>query len=275
MSGDFKAALSRTLERAIWIGAVGTLVGVLLVIWGSNETGSFSIVLTNVGVAVMTVGLAGVLYDLLMRRILVAEIFSVVGVRDNVKEFGLRKIVARDAFDLTELLTDAEEVIALPLDPARWIEDEFAQVRRCARQRPLSVTILLPAKDSPYIQILSERLGKTQAQVTQAVDQAATGRLGNAWTAGPVHSRASLTVKRYAGVPATGLVMTDKAIAVEIGPLIRYRELDREDFVILTSRSGSPLEQWVVAQLEREEKDENFSEVDQRPHVASNTSGGP
>jgi hypothetical protein len=265
MDGNLGRLLARTLERGVWLGALGTTAGVGLVIWGSNETGAASVVLANIGVALMTVGLVGVVYDLLLRRLLVAEVLEVVGIRESVKAFGLLKIGERSGFSLADLLDDATEVTALPLDPAQWIDQDFSTIRRFARDRALKVTLLLPANDAPYVQILAERLGKSEAEVGQILDDAATGKLGDAWDAEPVYDGASFKVIRFGGVPTTGLVMTDKVIAISVGPLIRFRQFDREDIIAVTKRSGSPAARWVDAQIKREQEDENFSEVDDRP----------
>jgi hypothetical protein len=262
---DLRKLLALSVERAIWIAAVAALAGGLLIVWASTEDGATSTVLTNFGTAIMTVGLVGVLYDLLMRRILVAEVLKVVGVRESVQAFGLTQIAEHAEIPLERLLADAAEVLVLPLDPLQWVEQDFAVLRRIARYRPLKVTLLLPAKDSPYVRVLAERLGKSETRVEAMLDQAAAGHLGDIWESEPVHTDAQLSVKRFSGLPATGLLMTDQVVAIDAGPLIRFRQLDREDFTIVTERAKTPLTPWVEAQIAREERDENLSSIDQRP----------
>lgn len=265
MGLNLKKLLAISIERAIWISAVTALLGVLLIVWASDKDGSMGIVLANIGTAVMTVGLVGVLYDLLMKRLLAAEILNVVGVRESVSAFGLKRIAKHHEISLERLLEDATEATFLPIDPLQWMERDFAVLRRCARQRPLVATLLIPANDSPYVQVLAERLGKTETQVQTMLDQAASGNLGDTWEREPVHTDAQFSVKRFSGLPTTGLVLTDQIIAIETGPLIKFRHLDREDFMIVADRSESPLTQWVQAQLKREEEDENLSSIDHRP----------
>lgn len=273
MRGDLRTLLARTLERAVLLGALGVVGGIALVIWSSNESGTASVVLANVGVSLMTVGLVGVVYDLLLRRLLVAEVLEVVGIRESVRAFGLTEIGERSDVDLEKLLDEANEVVALPLDPLQWIDQDFATIRRRARARPLKVTLLLPANDPPYAQILAERLGKSEAEVAQVLDETTAGKLGDAWDDEQVHAGASFRVTRFGGVPTTGLLMTDKTIAITVGPLIRYRQFDREDVIAVAERSGSPLAHWIAAQIKRERDDENLSEVDERPLPPSNPHG--
>jgi hypothetical protein len=266
---DLRKLLAFSVERATWISVVGALLGGVLVFLGSHEDGAMATFLANIGTAVMTVGLVGILYDLLVKRILIAEILGVVGIRESVDAFGLEQIAEHRDVSFENLLEDAKEVTVLPLDPLRWMDQEFEILRRCARGRPLAATLLLPANDSPYVQVLAERLGKTVAQVSTALDQAASGHLGESWEREPVHSGSQLTVKRFSGLPATGLLMTDKIVAIEVGPLIRFRQLDREDFVVVADRSKSPLTSWINAQIKREDEEENLSSIDQRPLSAA------
>lgn len=266
MEIDLKRLLALSVERAIWIAVVAVLLGGFFIFWASTQTGGSGTVLANIGTAVMTVGLVGILYDLLMRRVLLAEVLEVVGIRESIQEFGLKQIVEHRDTPLEKALQDASEVIILPVDPLHWTQHDFAVVRRSARNRPIRVTLLLPAKDTPYVRVLAERLGKSETEVQTALDQAASGHLGQAWDAEPVHPDAELLIKRFSGLPATGILMTDHIVALDVGPLLRFRgELDREDFTIVFQRDGMPITAWIEAQLEREERDENMSIIDQRP----------
>ena len=261
-----KRILSRTIERAVWLGLIVALAGVLLTVMAAHSEGALGVILANIGTAILTVGLVGILYDLLLREKLVHEVLSVVGVRESVSTFGLQKIEESTSIRLSDLLVDAKEVTVLPLDPLRWLDQDFSAVSRHARERKLNVTLLLPANESPYVQILAERLGKTEAQVQQVLDQAARGDVGEAWDAFGVHEDSTLTIKRFGGVPTTGMVRTDRWLALELGPMIRYRQLDREGFVIVVDRDHSPAARWIKDQLLRELSDENLSAIDQRPH---------
>lgn len=218
----------------------------------------------------MTIGLVGVLYDLLLRRLLVSEVLDAVGVHESARSFGLKQISDRADLDLGALLEGANELTACPLDPLRWVDQDFEEIRRQARDHPLKVTLLIPAKDDPYVMLLAERLGKPVGQVEQMIDDAVTGKLGDAWDAEPVHKDAKLEIYRFAGVPTTGLIMTDRIIAIEAGPLIRYRHLERQGFIVVAERSKTPMERWITAQIDREQTDENISQIDARPRPTEN-----
>jgi hypothetical protein len=133
----------------------------------------------------------------------------------------------------------------------------------------------LPAADMPYLEVLSERLGQPVGQVAQALNDAATGKLGDTWDAEPVHQGATLKIYRYAGLPTTGLLETDRVIAVEAGPLIRYRQLERAGFVFVANRSKTPMARWIQSQLDREHNDTNLSQIDERPQPPPPAAGSP
>jgi hypothetical protein len=270
-----KKILGRTLERAFWLSFVVFLVGVGLIVWASQEQGTAATVIANLGSSALIIGLVGVLYEVFLRGSLMSEMLDAVGLHESARSLGLVQLGECAQIDLKALAEKASQIVAMPLDPLRWAEHDFATIRRCARSRPLRVEVLLPAADQPYLAVLAERLGKPPAQVEQALDEAATGKLGEAWTSEPVHAEASLEVYRYSGLLATGLIMTDQVVAIEVGPLIRYGPLDREGYMIVADRDKSPLTRWIETQMSRERHDENFSQIDAWPRTLPKEATAP
>jgi hypothetical protein len=272
--GGVGSLLAKTRERAIWIGVLLAVLGGWLIVEGSSTKDAADAALrTNFGSSVMTIGLVGVLYDLLLRRLLVAEVLDAVGVHESARAFGLKRISDRRQLPLNSFLEGAKELIVMPLDPLRWVDQDFEVIRERTRQKPLKLTVLIPANDEPYVSILAERLGKPVGQVEQMIDDAVTGKLGDAWDAEPPCKGSTLEVHRFAGLPATGLLMTDRLVAVETGPLIRYQHLNREGYVIVAERAATPMAHWVEAQLARERSDENLSQIDARPRPTAQDDG--
>jgi hypothetical protein len=122
---------------------------------------------------------------------------------------------------------------------------------------------------------LAERLGKSELEVEQILDQAARGDLGDAWDAFYPHPESNLSIRRVGGIPATGFLKSEHAIALEVGPLIRYPRHNREAFVIVTSKDGAPLETWLDDQIRRENDLDNMSQIDQRPLSPAPTKDAP
>jgi hypothetical protein len=243
---------------------------VILIVVASELNGAWATVLANIGTAFLTVGLAGVTYDLFLRGRLLSEVLDVVDVKESVTSFGLREISMNDAARVEDLIRNANSLLVLPLDPLSWIERDFQVIFRRAKVRPLGLTLLLPANESPFISVLAERLGKSDAEVGQVLDQAARGDLGEAWDAAHPHPGSNLKIERFGGLPATGFLRSDQAIALEIGPLLRYPRHSREGFVVVTDRARGPLDGWLDDQLGREQEDGNLSQVDQRPLTQPN-----
>jgi hypothetical protein len=265
--------LGSTLERAIWLGLCACLIGFIFIVVASNNDGAWSTVLANIGTALLTVGLVGITYDLFLRDRLLAEVLDVVGVKESVSSFGLREIRRSDAAKIGDLIGSASELCALPLDPILWIDRDFELICRRAKARPLALTLLLPANESPFINVLAERLGKTEREVEQILDQAARGELGDAWDASRPHIGSTLKIQRFGGLPATGFLRSEQLIALEIGPPIRYPRHNHEGFVVVTSRAHGPLDAWLEDQIRRESEDENLSQIDQRPLASAETKG--
>jgi hypothetical protein len=85
MGDKVKGVMARTFERAAWASLVVALLGGLLIVWASSKHGTAATVLINLGSSLMTIGLIGVLYDLLLRRLLVSEVLEAVGVHESAR----------------------------------------------------------------------------------------------------------------------------------------------------------------------------------------------
>jgi hypothetical protein len=260
-----KALLIKTFVRAVWAGVLITLAGIALVVAFSDSTDTFDVVLTNLGLATMTVGLAGIVYDILLRKVLIDEVLEATGMGENLRSYGLMRIDRTADFSLEETLSDANTITIVPLDPVRWIDHDFETVLRVAKQRALEVKLIVPANDPRYMDVLADRLDRPVADVKQTLDEIAAGKLGNSWTRFDADLKSSLEVFRYEGVPATGLVLTDRIVATQTGPLIRYREHDRQDFFVVANSGHSPGVAWVEEQIEQERRDKRLSQVDAAP----------
>jgi hypothetical protein len=256
-----KELLLKTFARAVWAGLLITVVGIGLVVTFSDSTKTSNIVLTNLGLALMTIGLAGVVYDVLLRRLLIEEVLEATGMGENLRAFGLLRIDRTTDFNLEMTLRDAATVTIFPLDPVRWIDHDFETVLRVAKERALEVTLILPANESRFVDVLADRIDKPVGDVAQTLDDVAAGKLGSTWTRFDADLKSSLKVFRYEGVPATGLILTDRIVATQTGPLIRYREHDRQDFYVVAG-NRSPGVPWVKEQIEQERKDGRLSKVD-------------
>ncbi len=260
--------LEAFLERSRLIGSIVAGVSVVLLIVGAAADGFGADLASAFGGSLLTAALVSILYEAFQKRSLLGDVFSALRVRDSVSEMGLRDIRRGRECKVDELVAGAEEITVLPLDPIRWLQEEFGHLLEAAGRRPVQLRVLLPAADEPYLQLLAERLNTSVTELERRLNDLSLHELGDAWEArGGMDPRSALEVSRFTGAPGYGLLVTNELIALEVGPALAFGAVDRTTYVFVLARPSANAETWIESQLENLD----LSRADVRPRPESGT----
>lgn len=224
------------------VAAVLASLGILVVGVGVYVGDVSGTVIASIGTIFVTVALFSVLYDGFLKDVLLDEIYRALEIEQNVRAIDLREILRKDQLDLGSLLADAQSLTAIPLDPETWSRTDWQQVLECAAKQTVDVSILLPDRDSPHIDVLGQRLGIDRevlvSQIRKLPDQLARSwdeKVGG-------DGQSSFSVYLYGGIPAVGILTTDRIMVVEIPPALTHAATDRSTIALVFGReSTSPL----------------------------------
>ena len=95
-----------------------------------------------------------------------------------MQAFGLRQLRESSRFDLRMFLTRRRNSSFSRVIPCGGRDRDFEAVRPHARTHTISVVVLLPAKDSPYIEVVAERIDKLIGSLQEIIDDAAMASWG-------------------------------------------------------------------------------------------------
>jgi hypothetical protein len=229
----------RYIERSLTVAALLAVIGLILVGAGIYLGGVGGTVISSMGTICVTVALLSVLYDAYLKDVLLSEIYDALAIEQNIRAIDLREIVQKGQLELATLLADAQSVTAIPLDPETWSRTDWQQVVDYAGRRAVKVTVLLPDHDSPHIDVLAQRLGVDRDGLIQQIRRL-PDELARSWDEkAAANDNSTFRVFLYSGVPAVGILATDRITMIEIPPTLTHAAIDRSTLTVVLGRNGT------------------------------------
>ena len=129
-------------QRALFTASVTTALSIMG-IWvaARMEPGAWTTTLENVSGTALTLGVAGVAYELWLRETVTEETVALVGLEQQVTASGLRSLCPRSEHGWGDKLSSAEVLQILLMNPSGWVEREWHHVLTAARSGPAQVTL--------------------------------------------------------------------------------------------------------------------------------------
>lgn len=248
MPGGSPQGLRRYVTRAVVVGAVLFTLGLLMLWWSTDQTSKTAeTFLAGAGSTLLTVGLLSVIHDALLKQSLISDFYAMVRVGESVSMTGLSDISAfKGAVDWHEVLSDARDVKAMPLDPLDWLHNEWQFVLAAAERKGVRISVYLPALDQ------TGNLGNVQdAESFRRQVELAPVRLGRDWQArrSTLHSKSKLNLFTYSGYPSTGVMMTDRRTVLVV-PSALGPQHDSQSMLLLFKQGKAPdIRNWVQRTL--------------------------
>lgn len=262
----------RYVERSITVAAVLAGFGVAALAVGVVVGDVWGTVIASLGSALITVGLLSVLYDAYLKDVLLREIYGALKIEQNVHSIDLKEVVRKDRVDLSSLLSGADEIQVLPLDPGSWSHQEWHRIVEHASQGVITVKVYLPNHDSPHVDVLAQRLGVAAEELSNQIARMPT-ELALSWDQKKASSLGStLEINLYGAVPAVGMLATQRGMMIEIPPALGYAATDRTALAVMLGSDGwSSLVTDFISEQFEEDRIPSYSESVRRPadHLAA------
>lgn len=237
----------RSVERARLIAALLLLVALLLMVGGVALGGPIGTVLAAIGSTMATTALVSFLYDPFLKEILAQEIFTRVGLRDNIVRTGLEDL-ANSALEIGPGIQGSRSLEVMPLDPFSWARESFPAVVSAAKDRAMEVVIVLPSPDpGPSGTILASRLRLGEQDVEHRLRDLPE-ELASAWDRAQIGPESTLKVVTHEHSVATGLLVCDRMVVIETGPSL-YESSTDDTRLVQQFRRDAPLGQWADRQI--------------------------
>lgn len=223
-------------------------------------------VIASLGTILITVGLLSVLYDAYLKDVLLEEIYDAMEIQQNVHSIDLREVVRKDRADLSSLLSGAEEIKVLPLDPGSWSHQEWNRVVEYAVAGVVRVKVFLPNHDSPHVDVLAQRFGVQKDELSQQIARL-PDELARSWDQKKASDLGStLEIYLYGTVPAAGILLTSRGAMIEIPPALGYAATDRTALAMMLGSGGwSPLVSEFISEQFEDDRIPGFSHSVMRP----------
>lgn len=209
---------SEYIVRSVVIGLVAALVGIGFVWWATLVKSTVAQgFLSNIGTAVLTTGVLGIVYEGFLKRGLLDDVRRVQKISQEVIDSGLVQVTTdAQQLDYKEILDDSTEVHIFPQAPLSWAAQNMPWVIRMAIARPIVFRIYVP-NPALYATILNS-LNTSAAEGLNSRERCAECirdiiiQWNNAKSG--MNRDAKLEIIQYDGYPHSGFTLARGAVVV-------------------------------------------------------------
>ena len=246
-------ALRRLVDTSVKAGLVLAVVAALALAISAVVGGAEGLIIATIAGPVLTIAIVNLIFEPFGRNAMAEDIRELLGREHRVIEAGLRDMLDGPSTAPATLIGTSSSVALLPWHPTQWAERDFRPLCELAQSRKLALRIFMPTPDDRTVVALADRLGVGPSIL--ATDLAdLPDELCQAWDAVGVHPASTLEVWTYPGLPAIGLLASEAAVAIDLGPAVRRGAFDASS-QISVFEPGSPVAQSIEAQLTAVERE--------------------
>ena len=243
-------------QRAIATAIVTSILSLAaLSVAAGMSSGVPTATITSVASTTLTLGLAGLVYELLLRESVTAETIDLIGLDQAIQTSGLKELKSGSSQDWKELIRATDAVTILLINPITWVQREWYHVLDSARTSATAVSIYMPNPNGPSSKIIAARLGHTEdsfgSQVTSSRQLLEDGWKAAKLETPPLQKGSKLQLYYYDAVPGYEIVVMDEVVAIVIPACLEKEAADDSLALVFQRKPGVFPARWFLKQIER------------------------
>ena len=174
-SDELSTAQRLTTVSALSVGLLLTLLAIIgLWVGGEIEQERWRGLILSISSALLSIGVVGVMYDLLLRRTVSAELLRLVGIEKSIVSHQLEWVGGAGSLDWAEILGPASKVQVLMANPGSWVQQHIASLMRGARERAIAIELIFPDPDGDWLEKIASFENLSSQELRDSITRALT-----------------------------------------------------------------------------------------------------
>ncbi|QNO38378.1 hypothetical protein H4J02_05015 [Protaetiibacter sp. SSC-01] len=228
-----------------WIVAAIVVFAALAVggfVWSANEQGAAQGALSGIASAFVSVALALLISEILLKPILAEDIRNAAGLSRRVTDLGLRDMLPEGKVDFADFYRDGGAIWMVVVQPSSWLARDIDEVVQSAKSKPSEFEIAFP-EPGAVSDAMALVLGK-DSEAYRAEVLAAAAELERRWRSESISNGSKLTIHWMGAPPSNFFGVSSQRCLIGIEPAAHRTGLG--GVVVSIDRStGTDIDSWV------------------------------
>jgi hypothetical protein len=145
-----------------------------MIAYASSKGADFvTSLIANLGSALMSIAVVGLLYEIFVRRSVTHEMYNIARLKQRLADVGVEDVSSEGSVDWRSLLAHAKDIQLVLVNDTGWIGRDWSAVLNAAADHAVTVRAYVPDHNSPGFPFLAQQLGVPQERLASIVDNMA------------------------------------------------------------------------------------------------------